>query len=221
VLYYTLRKRWTVVISAVIGFVVVTLLSILILGADTYRSYIEEVMPTVSGFRHVWVNASLSGFWAKWFDTGAINPMAPPGPSHIPPLVSRPGLAAMGLFVSAIAVLFAWGRAVFRLPASLTFGLTLTTMLLLSPVTWDHYFLLLLLPVIQLWRAFPEPRWERIALIMTLVPISLSPLVFVEAFGGTETFVSLIGVSIQFFALTALFLLGLVPPPKEAERPSL
>jgi hypothetical protein len=90
----------------------------------------------------------------------------------------------------------------------------------LSPVTWNHYFLLLVLPVIQLWRAFPEPRWERIVLIMALVPMCLSPLVFVRAFGGTATFVSLIGVSVQFFALTALFLLGLVPHPKDAERPS-
>lgn len=216
--HYAIRRQWRVVVSASCAFLAVNLLALAVLGVEAFRSYATEVMPAVSSYRHVWVNISLSGFWAKWLDIGAIIPLAHSPITSIPPLAHLPALASAGLLVSALAVIAVWLRSAQRLPASLGFGVTLIAMLLLSPVAWDHYFLLLLLPIFQLWRRFPEPRWERIVLALALAPVVLSPYVFVQALAGTNTFVSLLSVSIQSFALTTLFLLAVKADPASVEQ---
>jgi Glycosyltransferase family 87 len=214
-LYYAVRRRWEVVMWGLAAFFLATLLSIAVLGVEALTSYVRDVMPAVSGYRNLSVNASLQGFWMKWFDEGAIHPLTVPRLPDIPPLFEHPVLATSGFMLSALMVLWAWTRAVRRLEPDLAFGLTLITMLMLSPVTWDHYFLLLLLPVVLLWRTFPEPRWERIALILFLIPLAMSPTTFATASTGTNTFVALVGVSVHFFALTGLFLLALRSPRAE------
>jgi hypothetical protein len=218
-LYFLLRRRWTTVVVGVGAFAAATTLTIVILGVETYETYLSQVLPQVSVYRNLWINASLAGFWTKWFDAGATSPMPPPGlPRYLPPLVVNTVLARAGLVVSALAVLILWGRAVLRARSpqetDMAFGLTLTAMLLLSPITWEHYFLFLALPLTQLWIALSVTRGPRILLLLILVCIWINPLSFWTALipgpgaGGTP-FRSLTAVSFQCFALIGVFVLGL------------
>jgi hypothetical protein len=209
VLFFALRGRWISVIAASATFVGMCIVSALVLGPDSWHAYVQEVAPTVSGFRNLWVNASLAGFWAKWFAEGAMNPSQLVGPPDIPPLWAAPRLAAAGWMLTAMTVIAVWAQAMRRLGEDQAFGASIIVMLLLSPVTWDHYFLLLILPVAFLWLRFPEPHLERSVLIVVLVILALSPLVFANAVTSSGRLLPLVGVSVHFFALCVLLMLSL------------
>ena len=218
-LYFIVRRRWAVVGAGMAALAALTLATVAILGLDSYTSYVRDVMPQVSIFRNWWPNASLAGFWIKWFDTGAVCPLVDPAlPDYLPPLARQPWLARLGWIVSTLAVLFAWAcivwRARNRQQEGLAFGLTLTTMLLVSPLTWDHYFLLILLPLAQLWIVLSTARRERLVLLLLFICLWASPYAVWTAFipgrGSPQAPVtSLVVISFQFFALLGLFVLGI------------
>ena len=197
------------------------LLAALVLGPQAFRDYVGDVMPMVATFTNIWTNASLAGFWTKWFDAGVTNTVIPPGPRHIPPIAFLPALATAGLVISAIATLTIWAHKVRRLPLDLRFGITLVAMLLLSPITWDHYFLLLALPIVQVWKVFPDDSLQRIGLILVVIAMMLSPVTFVHGFAGAGTLLGLFGASIHFVALFGLFLLMLSIPDTRPGQPAV
>jgi hypothetical protein len=220
-LYYMLRQRWTIVAYGIGTFVVVTAATVLVLGSETYVAYFRDVLPQVSTYRNGWINLSLAGFWTKWFEAGALSPMPlPPLPRLLAPLWSAPLLAKAGLVVSALAVLGVWARAVMRSRTTreidLAFGLTLVTMVLLSPLSWDHYLLLLTLPVCQLWIGVSNWRRARMVLLVLLVCIWLNPITFwnllippsYDSGSFAEKLRTLTAVSLQFFALAGIFALA-------------
>ena len=218
-LYFVLRRRWNVVGAGLAALAAATALTVAILGFDTYRSYVNEVLPEVSVFRNWWLNASLAGFWIKWFDAGAVSSLVDPAlPDYLAPIVRQPILARVGWIASPVAVLGVWAHVVWRARTreqqDWAFGLTLTTMLLVSPLTWDHYFLLILLPLAQLWIALSKTRRERLVLLVLLICLWASPYnvwtAFIPAPGNPAAPLrSLIAISFQFFALLGVFVLGI------------
>ena len=90
-LYFLLRRRWTVVASGLAAIAILSLVSVAVLGQETYDSYLREVFPAMSTYRNWWSNASLAGFWVKWFDSGAVSTIFDPRlPSYLEPLAVRP-----------------------------------------------------------------------------------------------------------------------------------
>lgn len=149
VVYYLGRRQWRAVLAAVLGFLVVNLLTGLILGLDVFRGYWELGLPSVAQFRGAFGNASLPGLWIKLFAaTGRHGPAAP--------LIDWPLLAWLLTVITWIAlsgwVWYTARRANSEFARQQAFSLALTAMLLASPITWDHYFVLLLLPF--LWLLF-------------------------------------------------------------------
>jgi hypothetical protein len=209
ILYLLTTRRFTAAAAAIIAAVSMTILSLVVLGTQAFRDYVGDVMPMVSTFTNIWANASVIGFWTKWFSAGVTNTVLSAGPPHIPPVSVLPGLAATGIAVSAMAICIVWAYKVYRLPPDQGFGITLVAMLLLSPVSWDHYFLLLILPIVQVWKGFPDNSLQRIVLIFVVVGMMLSPVVFVQAFGQSPSLLAVFGASIHFSALLALFLVML------------
>lgn len=207
IVYFLVTRRFVSAVAAVTSAGLTMMLALVVLGPQAFRDYLREVMPMVSTFTNIWANASLAGFWTKWFDGGVTNTVIPPGPAHIPPVVFLPAIAWAGLVISMIATLAVWAHKVRRLPPDRGFGITLVAMLLLSPITWDHYFLLLLLPIVQAWQAFPDHSLQRIELILVVIAMMLSPVMFVQAFAGAGTVPAVFGASLHFFALSGLFLL--------------
>src|SRR5262249_13750899 len=137
-LYFVLQRQWKAVMSGVISLAVFTGLTISIMGFETYQSYYQDVIPRVAALRSNWINASLPGLWIKRFD--------PAPKERVEPLWRSPVLARLGTWLSCGVVVAVLSRIVWqarsRAERDQAFGLTVIAMLLVSPITWDHYLLL-------------------------------------------------------------------------------
>ena len=133
------RQQWRGVWSAFASLLVATVVTLMALGVDAYVTYATVVLPNLDRWRPDWINASLIGFFARLFAPDAATL----------PLLANPPLAtlltALGGAAIAVLALIIVRRA--RPDFDATFGLVLTAMLLLSALTWAHYFVVLLLPL--------------------------------------------------------------------------
>jgi hypothetical protein len=142
-----------------------------VLGWDVWPRYFTEVVPHTKEYAGVWPNASLVGWWLKLFDPSPIWPTA-----RLIPIVHSRAIALVGVGMNA-AGLTGWlwyrlRRGSPRLCGDDGFAAATVLMLLLSPITWDHSFLLLTLPAVMLWQRLPSgPRraafWAAIGLLAT------------------------------------------------------
>jgi hypothetical protein len=219
-LYFVVRRQWRAVLVGVLALIALTLVTAAVLGTESYRSYVEEVLPRVRWFRAGWHNASIPGFWAKLFD---------PGPEEVRsvwrtnPVWQCAPLARTGAFLSCAAVAAILAvlirRARSRAQCDRAFGAAVTGMLLVSPVVWEHSFVLLLLPVALIWIDFPERPLARASVLLILVALFFIPPTDLHALvirgGSPEGVASPIDVltvlSFQFYALLGLFVLGIQP----------
>jgi len=123
----------------------------------------------------------LAGFWNKLFD---------PGPGfacyQVEPLWRSPTMARVGTFLSWSVVLVLWARVVWRARSRAecdqAFALTATAMLLLSPITWDHYLVLLLLPLAFVWLTLPPSDLAKGLFLLLVACLWIPPLPLAEVF---------------------------------------
>jgi hypothetical protein len=212
-LYFAARRQWKVLASAALTLAALAGLTAAVIGAEACRSYVGEVLPRVGRLQSRWVNASLPGLWTKVFDPAE-------DPERVTtlwrsPQMARAGAALSCAVVSAIVLLRA-RRARTRREKDLAFGLAITGMLLVSPITWDHYFLLLLLPIAVVWRNLPARFSARFAFMGLVVILGMHPraLWSASAPGGLLNGIAspgetLAALSLQCYALLAFFLLTL------------
>jgi hypothetical protein len=225
-LYFAARRQWRTALAGVASFLAVTALTALVLGSQTYGDYVHEVIPVVAVFRDWWPNASLAGFWAKLFDGRAGKTI---------PLWHSPVLAQGAYLVSAAVVVAVVARAASRARSraeqDYAFSLTLTGMLLVSPITWDHYFTMLFLPLVILWAGLPPAGLPRTAYWVLVGFLWLQPLLYWRVLTGAtkanwQSLVAtpgqtLTALSIQTYALIGLFVLlwtQLSTPPPRADE---
>lgn len=214
--FFAYRRRWSVVISGLVVLVVLTDLTVLVFGPRVYLDYVRNVLPQIGWFRIAWNNASILGLFSKLFD-----PL--PGHPHnlwwrTSPLWNSPALMWAGyLFVaSAFVGVLGW---VARKPGDLherdrAYGLALVCMLLLNPVVWEHYFVLLLLPLCLIWvdlseggGAGPKAAFLAVVALLCAGPEQMFRLLGVE--GQMAGPLQVFGVlEYQFYALIGLFALG-------------
>src|SRR5262249_30738443 len=152
-LYFVLRRQWQIVAAGATTFVAITVLTLVVLGClsptgfdagiQAYASFLEEVLPHVAPYRSDWLNASLVGFWSKLFDAGTGR-----SKRHVDMLWDNATVARIGIILSVGLVLALWALVVWRVRShpecDHAFGLSVVVMLVVAPITWDHYFLLLL-----------------------------------------------------------------------------
>jgi hypothetical protein len=212
-LFFALQRQWKIVIVGIISLAILTGLTAAILGVETYQSYIQDVLPQLQRFRSDWINASLVGFWSKLFDLA-------PEQVRIQEWWPSPTLAHAGAFLCCAMVVAVWAMVVWRARTlearDQAFGLTVTAMLLVSPMTWDHYFLLLLIPLVVLWTRLPAAGWVRAAFLVIILLLWAEPMLFYNAFipggfrRGVATPLCTFGVlSLQCYALLGLFALSI------------
>jgi Glycosyltransferase family 87 len=167
-LYFLARRRWTGVIVGALAFGMLTGLTAAVLGTETYRVYIQEVLPTLATVRSSWYNASLVSFWTRLFD-----PLT--AEEHVLPLWRSRMALRVAILLSALAVIITVARVVrsakTRTALDHAFGVAVTGMLLLSPATWDHSFLLLLLPISILLNDPPPSEAAKALLAVSLAAI--------------------------------------------------
>jgi hypothetical protein len=215
-LYFLLRRQWKPVVAGIGAFVATTVLTAAVLGLETYQSYVTDVIPKVAEWRSGWNNSSLPGLWNKLFDPGTMG-------GYVQPVLRAPLLAKLGTLLSCAAVIAVLAPTVWRARSrtdeDLAFGLMIVAMLLVSPVAWEHYFVLLPLPLVLLWRHLPPRGVSRWLFRGLLVILWLSPAVFYYllmrvGWHQRGQYVAppaqtLTALSLQLYALLALFFLGL------------
>jgi hypothetical protein len=174
VLYFVVRRRWRAAGWAAAAALGCTALTAAVLGPATYRSYFLEVLPHTSAFQTAWTNCSLTGLCFKLFSPDKKWPMV-----DIEPLVQSRALAYLSAAAAAAVVLAVFAalacRARSREAGDLAFTLAVVGMLLVSPITWDHYFLLLLLPIAVLGAGLPPLGVWRGVFWVGITVLSLSP----------------------------------------------
>jgi hypothetical protein len=145
--------------------------------------------------------------------------------AHNPP-VAKAGIAVCSLLVIALTAWKCW-RASTRGQCDLAFSVCIIAMLLVSPITWDHYFLMLALPFAVMWKTLPATRlnrWGVIAAIVVLCIVYPKWLWDVTIPGDGELVTPGPGITVsvaetwhaytliayQFYALSALFIFSLI-----------
>jgi hypothetical protein len=211
-LYFLLRRRWRAVAAGGATVALATALTAALLGPGSYRDYVRDVLPHLGIYRGAWNNASLPGLWHKLFIGG--NVFGRTAPLWHSPVAARLVAAASCLAVAALAASAAF-RARSRADCDHAFGLTVTAMLLASPITWDHYFLLLLVPAALFVATLPRggPRWY--TLLACLVVLWLPPEVYhlcarIARGARAQPWHTLTLLAVHTYALLGLFILGLV-----------
>jgi hypothetical protein len=130
-----------------------------------------------------------------------------------------------------LAVMAVWSRSVMRADTAdkrdRAFGLALVAMLLVSPITWDHYFLLLLLPLAQVWRDVSGSGRGRIAFLVIVIVLCLNPVLVWPYFiaggrghGIAQPGHSLTILAMQCYALVGLFVMSLRGAAVRRNEPS-
>jgi hypothetical protein len=205
--FFVLRRQWKTVAAAMVSLLVVTALTAAVLGVDTYWTYARDVVPRVALFRSGWNNVSLPGLWTKLFD---------PGITRIEPVWESMLMAQTGTWLSCCLVVIVLGWITLRddQDDDRAFALTVTAMLLVSPITWDHYATLLLLPLALAWTRLTAATVARITFLTLGLVLWMKPEDLHHAFiiGGTKSVIAtpwqtLCILSLHCYALLGLFAL--------------
>jgi hypothetical protein len=174
VIFFALQRRWRVVAWSVVTILFTVLVTLPFVGVGAYIQYFA-VIRTVTWFGNSW-NASYAAVITRVL-----------GGSENVPLVNLPALAR-GLVLLCSTATLLWLALVTRpKPGAghslarfdLGYGLTLTVMLLVSPLGWMYYFPLLLFPGYTVWsltrhRNMRSLRWGLlVAWGMSTIPVSM------------------------------------------------
>jgi hypothetical protein len=208
--YFVARGRVRVVLAAIVAFIAWNAVAAVLLGPDSFREYIETVLPHMEAFRGFGFNLSISGFWHKLFNTVG-------EPGWVPPLGSYPMLARLGslasiLIMTAITALISY-RARTPIQRDLAFSAALTGMLLASPVTWVYSLMLLVVPLAVLARNVDERGWIRsrtlvlAAAVLAIPQHTWTALTVGEQPTSATLFFTLGPTSVRFYGILAIFVM--------------
>jgi hypothetical protein len=225
--YFVAARRWRAAVALVATFAALTGVALAVLGIDQVRAYLTEVLPAVHRRWHTgWRNSSIEGFWMRLF-----------GPQPEAGVIPAADAPARGMRIAnalRAAVVAACGWAAWRARSvggrDRAFAAALVGMVLVSPITWGHYFVLLLLPLGLVWMRTPG-FLPRVLMWAVFVVLWLPDTVPVSVFVGAEQG-KLIGsddhrpltpaevlrsVSLPHYALVGLFLLTLFAPARPGD----
>lgn len=215
--FFAWRRRWEVLTAGLASAAVSTAVTACVLGKQAYIDYFLAVLPRVAWFRVGWTNPSILGFFSRLFD---------PLPNHpdnlwwkTEPLVQSTALMILGYGVASIVLVasFAWfaSRLEDRREQDLGFGLAMVCMVLLSPVAWEHYLVLMILPLALVWVELPSAgapvRKAAFLTVVTLFWASPRGVRWLLGLDGhtAESSDVILFLSTQFYALIGLYVLGI------------
>ena len=168
---FLLQKRFKLVLWYFGSFLITIFLAFIAFGMETYIEFIQN-LSTITWYGASW-NASFLGFFTRIF-----------GGSEGEPLINLPELAYGLNYASTVILLLILAWAVKtqknknkKMYDDLLFSLCIVFMLLLSPLGWMYYFVLLIIPAIILWQ-INDPSYKthfRVLIIITWI-LSTLPL---------------------------------------------
>jgi Glycosyltransferase family 87 len=228
VVYFLAARRWRAVVASGITFGSASLLAAIVFGPDIFVVYVRDVMPAFAHWGNNIANTSLPGLWSTVF-VGMRNLSGP--------LIAAPHLVGAFKVASGLCLAALCGWKTFKANdeagRDIAFAACTVGMLLASPITWGHSFVILLAPVLILWRQTTQTHLRLIlaalvALLWLVRPGWIwNPLVpgFEEFALGIapagyqiSPFYAITVLSYLTYALLALFLLAIcVRAPRPTE----
>lgn len=214
-LYLLFQRRWRALAVGLVVLNAITGLTASILGWESYRSYVTQVLPVAQWYRVLWGNLSLSGFWSRLFES---IPSFAGTLVHARPLIESPSLFWIAMAASAVIILASLASVSTGRHSRETFDLgyacAVIAMLLLSPVTWPHSLVMLILPFLILWRS-ERSVFGRVLMAGLIILLSVDPKVswsLISSVDGppeASPLGSLVVASLPCYALSGFFLMGL------------
>ncbi|QEL18101.1 glycosyltransferase family 87 protein [Limnoglobus roseus] len=155
-LYFLASRRWRALAAGTIVFVALQGVALLVLGVDDCRTYVEQVVPSIVNYESSRQNVSLAGFWLRIFN---------PHPNeHVDALAVSPVTGLAFSYVSRLIVVLVLVRlavgARSKFEHDRAFAACVVGMMLASPITWPHYFLMLALPLALAWQYVRGIGWR-------------------------------------------------------------
>lgn len=163
------RAAFSALTTGLIGY----LLTGSIAGADQVIIYVREVLPQVGGwYRTAGGNFSLWTIGPRLFD-GTTVPDGTNATQIAPLFASQPLAWLVALAVPAL-VLVLTGLAVRRhLQHDHAFGVAVCLSVVINPIAWEYYLVLLIIPVAQVWAWLGRYRFPVQATNLTLLVLAL------------------------------------------------
>jgi hypothetical protein len=228
-LYFAMRGRWRAALACSFCIIVLSLVTAAVVGLDAYRDYFDHVLPMQREYQAYWNNASIMAFWLKNFSTGASLFGLTIEPVILAPRLARAGIVASYALILTTTCLFLnrsrSARGTRLQSGDLCFALSIVAMLLLTPTCWEHYFLLLALPLALVWAGLGQSNLQRSTFLALIVAVWVGPKLLWEAAGmnvlaewpayqdvPSRTYVihrplfPPLFLSVHFYALIALYL---------------
>lgn len=221
-LYFLCRRRWQALASGLLTALVLNCLAAAVFGFAAYQDYFSHVIPHVAErYRDHLMNASLVAFWTRLFDPvlgGAIPVVA----SH------RLYVALSMLSRGAVVLAAAWvaWRARGTAARDHAFAACVAAALLVSPITWSPYFMLLLPGGVLLWRDLPASSWKRPLFLACLIYLWICDLLLLIILGRqsylhvARPWESLTFLAHPTYALLGFFVLGVIESHRATARAS-
>ena len=163
-LFLLIKRRWKALLYSLL-FLSVAAAALYLYYPDSISTFITKVAPENDRvFRSYFGNFSLNGFVGRLFNgTQGISPLFVSEQAET--VMRTIGLAA----VIILAAISSWKTE----DLDLSFSVFVIVMLIVTPTTWAHSFVLLLLPGMILWRSVRRSH-DRVGQILLLAALLLS-----------------------------------------------
>jgi hypothetical protein len=207
-LHFIAHRQWRIVWAGLLWLGGLSLATAAAVGPQTYTSYVFEVLPRASQWSGTAGESSLPALWGMLFDPGSKD--------HIlTPLVRSPALAWFGSLLSCCVLtgVSAWivARSTPRTAADQAFGVMVSAMVLVWPLSCDHYSLILLLPMALHWAGLPATAPCRWAFWLVAVVLWFKPGAFLPPGNApVAPWYAVTLLSMYLYARLGLFALGAV-----------
>jgi alpha-1,2-mannosyltransferase len=156
-LYLIVRRKWHAFISALIFTLSGWLATIILIKPENVLHYFLEITPRLAAQQSIFpINVSVNGAVSRLFVDGP----------WIEPLFYAPHTARILWLTISLGLLTILAWQLWQLPQTywadtVSYAMTCLVMLLLSPITWQHIFPLLILPFAILFRGSGQPSEKR------------------------------------------------------------
>lgn len=178
--YFLFSGRWKGLLAGVIAAGAVNVAAAALFGVGAFEDYVRDVLPSLKVWETTWPNASFNGFWIRALD--------PPPPQAGPEAFRSAAWAKGAYLASALVVTAGVGWAAWRSrregDADLGWAAAVIALPLVSPVAWQHYYAVCVVPLAVLaarlggWRR--AVGWVAVAGLLIKDSIYLAVLVSKE-----------------------------------------
>ncbi len=132
IIYLIFKRRINILLSLSAGFILITLISFIVVGATENFYFYQKVMPNLlGGFKNDYYNQAISGFLARQIN----NPTAVDNIKNI-----------SAALLTILTMLIVWKKRKNKKLELISIGTLITLSLIINAYSWQHHFVFLLIP---------------------------------------------------------------------------